>query len=306
MKKKLAVFVLALMSLTITAFAEVTEVDYTSAKLNGEWMESDQTGYRNAPMQQADAALGSTVTWSIKGGGTYRLYYWKGIDPIIGAKNGIVSFSSEGFEKDFHTDFTRGNAGWNELGIVGMGTAGGSLKISAPEGTIFASAIKYELLDKKYSQLYTYMSNYPNHVLLQTGSDNAYINGCQYKIPDTTPVVVDGTTFVPLRFISEALGADVSWDGATSTATVSYNGTILSFTINSKECFINSAPYTLSQAVYMENGRTMLPLRFISEAFNKKVFWCPAGVISITETYMPDAEKDSEMLNTISRILRTE
>ena len=38
----------------------------------------------------------------------------------------------------------------------------------------------------------------------------------------SSPVIVNGTTFVPLRFIAEAFGAHVDWDGTTKTITITY------------------------------------------------------------------------------------
>ena len=37
---------------------------------------------------------------------------------------------------------------------------------------------------------------------------------------DAAPVIEEDTTFVPVRAISEALGAEVAWDGETRTVSV--------------------------------------------------------------------------------------
>jgi len=47
----------------------------------------------------------------------------------------------------------------------------------------------------------------------------ATINGRSVTL-DTAPVIVGGRTLVPLRFVGESMGADISWDGATQTVTV--------------------------------------------------------------------------------------
>ncbi|MTI80826.1 MAG: MBL fold metallo-hydrolase [Firmicutes bacterium] len=61
-------------------------------------------------------------------------------------------------------------------------------------------------------------------VKLQIGSDTAYKNG--QVVPLRVPgKIINGSTMVPLRFVSESLGAKVDWDGATQTITIT-SGTI--------------------------------------------------------------------------------
>ncbi|MBQ7660435.1 MAG: copper amine oxidase N-terminal domain-containing protein, partial [Clostridia bacterium] len=54
-------------------------------------------------------------------------------------------------------------------------------------------------------------------VKLTIGSNTAYVNG-QAQLLDAAPVIDNGRTLMPLRFIAEAMGATVDWDPATSTA----------------------------------------------------------------------------------------
>ena len=56
-------------------------------------------------------------------------------------------------------------------------------------------------------------------VKLEIGSDKATVNG-ETKELDVPAFVKDGRTFLPIRFISEALGANVDWDAATKTVTI--------------------------------------------------------------------------------------
>jgi len=53
-------------------------------------------------------------------------------------------------------------------------------------------------------------------VKLTIGSVNAYVNGVLVKL-DQPPIVLNGRTLVPVRFIGEALGAKVEWDGENYT-----------------------------------------------------------------------------------------
>lgn len=51
------------------------------------------------------------------------------------------------------------------------------------------------------------------------GRTFAEINDEQVKL-DAPPMLLNGRALVPLRFISEALGADVSWDAPSSTVVI--------------------------------------------------------------------------------------
>ena len=56
-------------------------------------------------------------------------------------------------------------------------------------------------------------------VKLTINSDKAYIDGAEVTL-DSAPVIVDSRTYVPVRFVSEALGEKVDWDGATKTVII--------------------------------------------------------------------------------------
>lgn len=53
---------------------------------------------------------------------------------------------------------------------------------------------------------------------------NLLLNGQLVK-PTSPPIVIDGTTYVPLRFISESMGINVSWDGKTQTVIIGSGAT---------------------------------------------------------------------------------
>jgi len=61
---------------------------------------------------------------------------------------------------------------------------------------------------------------------LWIGKPIANVNGVPTPIdvqaPKLSPMIVNGRTFLPLRFVSENLGAEVGWDGATQTITITY------------------------------------------------------------------------------------
>ena len=60
-------------------------------------------------------------------------------------------------------------------------------------------------------------------ISLTIGSTQATVDG-QPQTIDVAPFIVIATTFVPLRFISQALGASVNWNDSTSTVTIAGGG----------------------------------------------------------------------------------
>ncbi|MEW6447431.1 MAG: stalk domain-containing protein [Bacillota bacterium] len=105
-----------------------------------------------------------------------------------------------------------------------------------------------------------------------TSEITVMING-RARAFDEFPYIINGTTMVPLRGIFEALGADVRWDGATGTVTATRGDTTVVLKTGSYSAIKNNMQLKLSQPVQQKNGRTMVPLRFISEALGADVQW---------------------------------
>ena len=93
------------------------------------------------------------------------------------------------------------------------------------------------------------------------------------EIEVTASYIVDDTTLVPLRVISEGLGADVNWDESENTITVEKDGNVVSLQIGSTTATINGKAYTLPAAAEIKDDTAMVPIRFISEALNANVVW---------------------------------
>jgi len=60
-------------------------------------------------------------------------------------------------------------------------------------------------------------------VSLRIGSQTATVDGQQQTV-DVAPFIIGASTYVPLRFVSQALGATVNWDGANRVVAISSNG----------------------------------------------------------------------------------
>jgi len=90
---------------------------------------------------------------------------------------------------------------------------------------------------------------------------------------DVQPNTVDGRTMVPMRVIFEALGAEVQWNEATSTITATRGDLVIQMTIGDRNMRVNGVSRTMDTAPISIAGRTLVPVRFISEAFGCEVRW---------------------------------
>ncbi len=111
-------------------------------------------------------------------------------------------------------------------------------------------------------------------LMLPVGLPYYVLNGVQMKI-DAPPEIVSGRTFVPIRLVSETFGAEVGWDNATRTVTIKLEDVNVILKIGSKTATVNGKSYELEAAPYIKSSRTMVPIRFISEALGLSVEWEP-------------------------------
>lgn len=109
------------------------------------------------------------------------------------------------------------------------------------------------------------------------------------------PEIRDGRTMVPIRLVSEALGADVDWDQATRQVTLSRAGVTIVMTVDSKTAYVDGKAMEMDVAPYIVGGRTLIPARYVAEFFGQKVEWdSTTRTVSITEDKSVVGESDLE------------
>ncbi|MCL1829511.1 MAG: stalk domain-containing protein [Oscillospiraceae bacterium] len=96
------------------------------------------------------------------------------------------------------------------------------------------------------------------------------IDGNEIK-SDVAPVIENGRTLVPLRVISEALGAEVEWAQSTRQATIKTAAYTVVFTLDSARYTVNGAAKTLEVPAKTINDRTMIPIRAFAESIGAEV-----------------------------------
>ena len=105
-------------------------------------------------------------------------------------------------------------------------------------------------------------------ISMQIGNKHVALNN-ENKILDAAPLISQNRTMVPLRFIAETFGADVSWAQDTKTVTIVIDGKVLTMRINQDLEGFGAAPI-------ISNGRTMVPISYISKELGANVIWVPS------------------------------
>ena len=124
------------------------------------------------------------------------------------------------------------------------------------------------------------------------------VNGKAINFPDQSPVVQNERTLVPVRFVAEALGYDVTWNQAYNSAVID-DGKIVLY-IGKKTAKIDGKSVTLDVASTVIHNRTMVPLRVVAETLNCSVDW-----ISESNTVLVNAKNNGRELSIYERLKQT-
>lgn len=137
-------------------------------------------------------------------------------------------------------------------------------------------------------------------VQMQVGQTMAQVNGQEVSLA-VPPVIQEGTTLVPLRFVAEALGGEVGWDEASRSITVTRGRTTVQMTADQPTARVNGAAAILAVPPQIVSGTTLVPLRFIAEALGFKVgFVAETQAISLTWTNRPPVAQIELARDTVS------
>jgi hypothetical protein len=111
---------------------------------------------------------------------------------------------------------------------------------------------------------------------------------------DTPAILIHDRTMVPLRFVSDMLGSSVTWDPNSKSVSVllssplalpavplpallpvTDHGTFQGMPV--VDVYVNGHKMTGDTPAILFNDRTMVPVRFVSEALGCKVSWDPSS-----------------------------
>lgn len=123
---------------------------------------------------------------------------------------------------------------------------------------------------------------------------------------DTPPVIKGSRTLIPVRAISEGLGADVKWNAETKQVTITKDQTTIVLTLGSTTALVNGVEVKLDTNADTMNNRTYVPLRFIMETFKMQVNY-DDDTIEITDpvTTPPDTTSTGGISTTTEGAIST-
>ncbi len=105
-------------------------------------------------------------------------------------------------------------------------------------------------------------------ILVKKGKVDAFT-----KTIDVAPQIVNGTTLIPLRGLFEEMGAEVIWHGDTQEIEVKKDDMTVKFRIEDNRVFADGLRYSAIVAPRIVDGRTLIPLRIVSEILGYTVGW---------------------------------
>jgi hypothetical protein len=105
---------------------------------------------------------------------------------------------------------------------------------------------------------------------------HVYVNG-QPVAFDVPPQIDNGRVLVPLRGVFENLGATVAWDDQTQTVLAQRGATSVRLVIGDTQATANGEPVIMDVPAMLIGGRTMVPLRFVSQTLGANVNWDAAS-----------------------------
>ena len=115
-------------------------------------------------------------------------------------------------------------------------------------------------------------------ILLRVGQTSYQVNG-RTLFMDTAPIIVENRTLLPIRFVAEALGARVDWDARELKVTITMNNNRIELWVGNNTARVNGMQRFIDPdnqrvvPIVVPPGRTMMPLRFITETLGSRVDW---------------------------------
>lgn len=111
-----------------------------------------------------------------------------------------------------------------------------------------------------------------NAIVLTIGKRIVSVGGKQVMC-DVPPLIVEGRTYTPARFVAEQLGANVAWNPAKQLVKVTKDDIVIEMTIGSELAKVNGKTVKMGAKAFIKDGRTYTPARFVAEQLGADVNW---------------------------------
>ncbi|MNI69345.1 Protease inhibitor precursor [compost metagenome] len=109
-------------------------------------------------------------------------------------------------------------------------------------------------------------------VTMVAGQSSMTVDGKKQTL-DVAPLIKDGTTYVPIKYVLDAFGGQAAWNAKAKKITVTRGTTVLELTVGKKEYMLNGAAKQSAVTPIIANNRTLVPLRLVSEQLGINVNW---------------------------------
>jgi N-acetylmuramoyl-L-alanine amidase len=131
---------------------------------------------------------------------------------------------------------------------------------------------------------------------------------------DVQPYIANGRTYVSLRFVAEALGADVHWEPEERKATILCEDKNIEMFVDSNVLLVNGIEQSIDTNIEIVNGRIMIPIRFIAENLGCSVEWdelvfsviIEKEDVEVPQEYIYERKYTDEDLIWLARIINVE
>lgn len=95
---------------------------------------------------------------------------------------------------------------------------------------------------------------------------------------DVAPLIKDGRTFIPIRYVTDSIGAKIEWNAKDQKISITHGEKEVKLWVGKSYADINNEsklidPSNKNIYPFIVNGRTFLPLRFVSENLGLTVEW---------------------------------
>ncbi len=114
-------------------------------------------------------------------------------------------------------------------------------------------------------------------VCLLVGNSTTIVKGKKTQIDaenrNVVPYIENDRTYVPLRFVSEAFGAEVIWEEGMDGCIVKKDDVTIELTFNSTTFKVNGETVESDVPIQLKHDRTMVPVRFVTENLGCNVYW---------------------------------
>jgi hypothetical protein len=153
------------------------------------------------------------------------------------------------------------------------GTFTTSIGVPAGISTVLFRAIATDqTVQEKKIQVSCISESYT--IQMQIQNPNVTVNDLPWPWKlEVPPILESQRTFVPLRFISEIVGGSVQWDSKEKSIQVLYKQNEVVLWIGKREILVNGRKEKIDAPPFILNGRTLVPLRFVTEPLGAKIEW---------------------------------